>query len=64
MYNARSKLVHTGQDVTQGRAVGGEALSAAQLIDRATLICVDIIKRIIRNGHIPDWESFDILEQP
>jgi len=61
MYDARSKLVHTGEDVTRGKTIEGEMISPADLIERATLICSDITKHIIREGSIPDWETFDIL---
>ncbi|MCG5076352.1 hypothetical protein L5014_23750 [Paraburkholderia sp. RG36] len=61
MYDARSKLVHTGEDVTKGKAINGEVLSPAVLVERATSICTEIVKRLIREGVIPDWADFDIL---
>ncbi|MFM0261554.1 hypothetical protein [Paraburkholderia sediminicola] len=63
-YDVRSKLVHTGTvDETATEALDGERVPVRQIIDRALLLCVELVKIIIRRGEIPDWSLFDITEQ-
>ncbi|SDR53014.1 HEPN domain-containing protein [Paraburkholderia tuberum] len=62
-YSIRSKLVHTGQvSEADTETVNGQRVPVRQIIDRALLLCVDIVKIIIRRGGIPDWTVFDITE--
>jgi hypothetical protein len=63
-YSVRSKLVHTGQiNEADTETVNGERVPVRQIIDRALLLCVDLVKKIIHRGEIPDWTVFDITEQ-
>jgi Apea-like HEPN len=64
-YKIRSALVHTGQ-VGDGETetLDGERVSVREIIDRALLLCVELVKTIIRRGEIPNWSVFDITEQP
>jgi hypothetical protein len=63
-YKIRSALVHTGEvDENATETLDGERVPVRQIIDRALLLCVDLVKIIIRRGEIPDWSLFDITEQ-
>lgn len=63
-YKIRSSLVHTGLvDAAGSETICGQRISVSEIIDRATIICADLIKIIIRKGAIPDWSNFDIVEQ-
>jgi hypothetical protein len=63
-YSIRSKLLHTGNvDHRKSKMIRGEKMEASMIIDHAIRICSDLIKVIIRQGAIPKWTDFDILEQ-
>ena len=64
-YKIRSALVHTGQvgDSETG-TIDGDRVPVREIIDRALLLCVELVKTIIRRGDIPNWSVFDITEQP
>ena len=62
-YDIRGDLVHTGHvNTAKTRDICGVSMSVSDIIDQAVLICVDLIKIIIRRGTIPDWSIFDITE--
>lgn len=45
-------------------AIAGSNFTVSQIVDRALSLCVQLIKKIIMRGEIPDWSLFDITEQP
>lgn len=54
VYDLRSRVVHTGNaTISDGDP---------DIICKATIICADIIKKVIRQGSIPIWGEFDIAE--
>lgn len=64
-YAIRSKLVHTGRiDENATAAIAGSHFTVSQIVDRALSLCVQLTKKIIMRGEIPDWSLFDITEQP
>ncbi|MCD4502888.1 hypothetical protein LQR30_02115 [Chromobacterium piscinae] len=63
-YGIRSKLVHTGQvNEADIETVNGKRMTGREIIDQALILCVDLVKKIILRGTIPDWAVFDISEQ-
>jgi hypothetical protein len=62
-YGIRSTLVHTGEVRHKNRNIGGVQVPPQQIVDQATLICVDLIKHFIHRGSIPRWPEFDVNEQ-
>lgn len=63
-YTARSKLVHTGQvNETDTDTLDGERVPVRRIVDQALLLCVKLVKIIIRRGEVPNWAMFDITEQ-
>ncbi|RDK04479.1 HEPN domain-containing protein [Paraburkholderia lacunae] len=64
-YSIRSKLVHTGRiDENATDAIAGSRFTVSQIVDRGLSLCVQLTKKIIMRGEIPDWSLFDITEQP
>lgn len=62
-YAIRSQLVHTGLvDANATETIGGQRVAVSDVIDRALLLCVELTKKIIRRGSIPEWSVFDIIE--
>lgn len=63
-YSIRSTLVHTGHvDTARSESICGQRMSVSDIIDHTIIMCVDLIKIIIRRGSIPNWPIFDITEQ-
>jgi Apea-like HEPN len=63
-YDIRSSLVHTGfVDEKKKYSVAKQPLKAADVIDQGIITAVEIIKRTIRRQKIPDWSTFDVVEQ-
>lgn len=60
-YKIRSALVHTGHvNDAQSEGICGQKMSVSDIMDHTTMMCVDLIKIIIRRGSIPNWANFDI----
>lgn len=61
-YTMRSKLVHQGIHENKPVKISGELLSRTAITNEAGILTSEIIKKIIRSGKFPDWQSFDIHE--
>jgi len=59
-YNYRSGMVHNGQEPKGEKSVNGVKTSADNILAKAIVICADVIKIILRDGKIPEWQNFDI----
>ncbi len=63
-YDFRSKLVHTGDvNIVKQVTICDQKMSASEIIEAAIAMCAELIKKIIQQGSIPQWESFDITDQ-
>ncbi|UVK80682.1 hypothetical protein LOY46_13870 [Pseudomonas sichuanensis] len=63
-YSIRSKLVHTGQvKADETETISGQRMVASQIVSEATYLCAQLIRMIILRRTIPDWATFDIVEQ-
>ncbi len=63
MYDIRSKLVHTGRaSGSVKRKVGDLQITESEIIDRATVICAEVLREIMKRGSIPNWTEFDLTE--
>lgn len=62
-YEIRSKLVHTGSSNPNKKyAVIEEQLSGSEVIDQCIDFCIQVIRKIVLMGHMPDWAVFDISD--
>lgn len=59
-YNFRSTMVHNGQEPQKLRLVSGSKMNPREILAEATVICVKVLKSILSEGRIPDWQEFDI----
>lgn len=64
-YEIRSSMVHTGSVNTKKKYhIGGSSkLTAIEVVELAVKLCATLTKTIIRRGSIPDWQTFDVVEQ-
>ncbi len=63
MYGLRSKLVHQGEQRPQKNMnVNGVSLSSDELIAKACDLCTKLLRKIIRDGKLPNWQEFDISD--
>ena len=56
IYDWRSQAVHQGSLPDEER-VNGESVSQSDFIQRAQDLCLMSILRVMREGHVPDWDS-------
>jgi hypothetical protein len=52
-YDIRSELVHAGRIATGSRLVNGIPTNVSDIVERATVMCSELIAIIIRRGSIP-----------
>jgi len=52
IYKIRNELVHRGKQMTDPIEIGGQTLAAGKITHQASLLCADIIKKLILGGGI------------
>jgi len=60
VYDIRSALVHAGTNTTKDQNIGGSKISVHDLIIEATTLVCKIIEKVLEQGNIPSWETFDL----
>lgn len=59
-YRFRSSMVHEGAEPTGEKPIAGVNRPVAVIVEEAVGICVQVIKKIMLSGSIPDWKQFDV----
>ncbi|WP_284078803.1 HEPN domain-containing protein [Herbaspirillum aquaticum] len=64
-YSIRSSLVHSGKvDLRKKHKVLSEDLTAAEVVEEGLLLSIELVKKILSLGNIPEWDIFDITDFP
>ena len=56
VYDLRSKAVHGGK-VPKHKNLSGKRRSTDDILWEGSVICADIIRKVIERGGIPDWNQ-------
>jgi len=62
-YRIRSALVHAGEAPARIKVANQGKRPAEEVVSQATAITAEVIKRILLQGQLPEWERMELSDE-